>query len=330
MDTEPAGQARMPIRDILWSNPEWFRVSIGDVESLSQSIKKQGLQVPILVTEDLLVLDGARRITAYMSLGRKEIPVVITNDWDRIIGHLEHTRAAEATGLPFEYMSWEDLDTLWRVGITPLYKSTKIAKMVKAVAARRRGKAPEVKAERGDVAVNSALGRAFGMDQAIVKALRDSFAALRGIEEKYEPTDDQSKALRMLIRQVEARNPNGTFTGIHGLRNLLREFSRGEIPVDQAAEVLNVREVAGRRPRDQVRGWERRRRDHPLTDDQVIANFCRVISQFGEESLRFEGFEPSLNTEPLIGQIRTTVNRLNALRRRLESATQSTEGEQDS
>jgi hypothetical protein len=320
----------MPIRDILWSNPEWFRVSIGDVESLSQSIKKQGLQVPILVTEDLLVLDGARRITAYMSLGRKEIPIVVTNDWDRIIGHLEHTRAAEAAGLPFEYMSWEDLDTLWRLGITPLYKSTKIAKMVKAVAARRRGKAPEQKTERGDVAVNSALGRAFAMDQAVVKALRDSFAALRGIEEKYTPTDDQSKALRTIVRQVEVKNPGGKFTGIYGLRNLLREFSKGEIPLDQAADVLEMRELAGRRPKDQVRGWERRRRDHPPTDDQVIANFCRVISQFGEESLRFEDFEPSLNTEPLIGQIRTTVNRLNALRRRLERATQSTEGEQDS
>jgi hypothetical protein len=265
-----------------------------------------------------------------MSLGRKEIPIVVTNDWDRIIGHLEHTRAAEAAGLPFEYMSWEDLDTLWRLGITPLYKSTKIAKMVKAVAARRRGKAPEQKTERGDVAVNSALGRAFAMDQAVVKALRDSFAALRGIEEKYTPTDDQSKALRTIVRQVEVKNPGGKFTGIYGLRNLLREFSKGEIPLDQAADVLEMRELAGRRPKDQVRGWERRRRDHPPTDDQVIANFCRVISQFGEESLRFEDFEPSLNTEPLIGQIRTTVNRLNALRRRLERATQSTEGEQDS
>lgn len=329
MDTEPAGQARMPIRDILWSNPEWFRTSVGDVQSLSQSIKKQGLQVPILVTEDLLVLDGARRITAYMSLGRKEIPVVVTNDWDRIIGHLEHTRAAEAAGLPFEYMSWEDLDTLWRLGITPLYKSTKIAKMVKAVAARRKGKV-EPKTERGDVAVNSALGRAFAMDQATVKALRDSFAALRGIEERYKPTDDQSKALRMIVRQVEVKNPGGKYAGIYGLRNLLREFSKGEIPLDQAADVLGIRELAGRRARDQVRGWERKRRDHPLTNDQVIANFCRVISQFGEESLRFEDFEPSLNTEPLIGQIRTTVNRLNALRRRLERATQPTEGEQDS
>jgi len=330
LDTEPAGQARMPIRDILWSNPEWFRTSVGDVQSLSLSIKERGLQVPILVTEDLLVLDGARRITAYMSLGRKEIPVVVTNDWDRIIGHLERTRAAEAAGLPFEYMSWEDLDTLWRLGVVPLYKPTKIAKMVKAVAAKKNGKEPEVRRPRGDVAVNSALGRAFAMDQATVKALRDLFAAIKGIEERYRPTDDQSKALRMLIRQVEAKNPNGTFTGIHGLRTLLREFSKGEIPLEQLAEVLETRELAGRRPRDQVRGWERRRRDHVPTDDQVIANFCRVISQFGEESLRFESFEPSLNTEPLTSQIRTTVNRLNALRRRLERATQSTEGEQDS
>src|SRR4029453_14723374 len=99
---EPKGLTRMPIRDILWSNPEWFRISIGDVEPLSRSIREQGLQVPILLTEDLLVLDGARRIMAYMSMGRKEIPVVVTNDWDRVIGPRGPPRPAEKSARPFE------------------------------------------------------------------------------------------------------------------------------------------------------------------------------------------------------------------------------------
>jgi len=316
----------MPIRDILWSNPEWFRISVGDVEPLSRSIKEQGLQVPILLTEDLLVLDGARRIMAYMSMGRKEIPVVVTNDWDRVIEHLEHTRTVEASGLPFEHMQWDDLETLWRVGIIPLYQPTKTAKML---AARKKGRKPSQPAERGDVPVNSALGRAFAMEQSTARALRDTFAALRGIEEKYAPTDDQKKSLRMLIRQVETKSPGGKFTGIYGIRNLLREFSKGHIPLDEAANLVESREPSRRRARDQVRVWERNRRENPPTESEIVENFVRVITQFGEEAQRFQNFESSLNVEPLTGQIRTAVNRFNALRRRLESGA-TTEGEQDS
>ena len=316
----------MPIRDILWSNPEWFRSSIGDVGPLVQNIKEQRLQVPILVTEDLLVLDGARRLTAYMSMGRKEIPVVVTNNWDRIIGHLERTRAAEARGLPFEYMAWEDLDALWRLGLVPLQKSEKIAKMLET---KRKGGKRRPGPNATSFAVNDALARAFAIEMSTVKAIRDTFAALRGIEEKHKPTDDQRKALRNLIRQVEAKNPGGTFTGIYGLRNLLREFSKGGIPLDEATSVVDSREPTKRRVTDQVRHWERSRRENPATESEIIANFCRVISQFGEEAQRFQDFEPSLNAEPLIAQIRTAVNRFNALRRRLESGA-TTEGEQDS
>lgn len=322
------GLTRMPIRDILWSNPEWFRVSIGDVEPLSRSIKEQGLQVPVLVTEDLLVLDGARRITAYLSMGRKEIPVLVTSDWDKVIEHLERTRAAEAAGLPFEYMSWEDLATLWRLGIIPLYKPKKIARAVETTAARRKGKKTEPP-ERGDFAVNNALGRASAMKPTAVRALRDTFAALRSIEEKCRPTDDQKKALRTLIRQSEVKSPGGKFTGIHGLRGLLRELAKGEIPLEELDKLVETRELSGQRVRDQVRVWERSRRENPATESEIITNFCRVITQFGEESQRFQSFEPGLRTEPLTSQIRTAVNRLNALRRRLESGA-ITEGEQDS
>jgi hypothetical protein len=325
LDTEPAGLTRMPIRDILWSNPEWFRTSLGDVQPLIDSIKKQGLQVPILVTEDLLVLDGARRITAYMTMGRKEIPVVVSSDWDRVIGHLEHTRAKEASGLPFKHMSWEDLDTLWRLGVTPLYGPEKINRMLKS---RKKGR-KQAPPQRGDVAVNGALARAFAIDQAAVKTLRDAFAALRAIEEKLRPTDDQKKGLLTLIQQVETKNSAGQFSGIYGLRNLLREFSRGLIPLENVGSVVEARDQAQRRVRDQVRVWERNRRENPATDSEIISNFCRVITQFGEEAQRFQAFDPNLETGPLTSQIRTAVNRFNALRRRLESGA-TTEGEQDS
>lgn len=319
----------MPIRDILWSNPEWFRTNIGDVQPLVQSIKEHGLQVPILLTEDLLVLDGARRLTAYMSMGRKEIPVVITNNWDRVIGHLERTRAVEASGFPFEYMSWEDLDALWRLGIIPLHKSEKIAKMIKTTAERKKRGIPRPAVNSTSFAVNESLSQAFAMEVSTVKGVRDTFAALRGIEEKLRPTDDQKKALRGLVLQAEAKSPDGQFVGLYGLRNLLREFSKGAIPIKDAASILNAKEQSGRRVRDQVTAWEQNRRRVPATESEIIANFCRVVSQFGDEAQQFRSFDSKLNTGPLIEQIRVAVNRFNALRRRLESGA-TTEGEQDS
>ena len=315
----------MPIRDILWSNPEWFRSDIGDVGPLVQSIKEQGLQVPILITEDLLVLDGARRLTAYMSMGRKEVPVVITNNWDQAIEHLERTRAAEAAGLPFDYMSWEDLDALWRLGMVPLQKPDKIARMLKSRGREVKHRGPKTTS----FVVNDALSRAFAIESSTVKALRDTFAAVRSLEEKLRPTDDQKKALRTLIRQVEAKNPGGKFSGLYGLRNLMREFTKGALPLEEAANIVESREMSGRRVKDQVEAWERNRRTKPPTESEIIGNFCRVISQFGDEAQRFQDFEEGLDVKPLITQIRITVNRFNALRRRLESGA-TTEGEQDS
>ncbi len=331
MDTEPAGLTRMPIRDILWSNPEWFRSSLGDVEPLTKSIKGQGLQVPILVTEDLLVIDGARRITAYTSMGRKEIPVVVSSDWDQVIGHLERTRVAEATGLPFEYMDWEDLDTLWRLAIVPLYGPKKITHMLDTRKAKKSQPGPREIGPRprpGTFAVNDALGRAFAIDPAAIKTLRDAFAALRAIEEKYHPSNAQKKALRALITQVEDANPRGLFKGIYGLRNVLREFSKGTLSLDEIQNVTKARGTS-ERPKNRVGVWESNRRRNPPTESEIITNFCTVLTQFGEEAQRLQRFDEDLDAEPLTKQLRTAVNRFNALRRRLESGA-TTGSEQES
>ena len=318
----------MPIRDILWSNPVWFRTSLGDVQPLIQSIKERGLQVPILVTEDLLVLDGARRIVAYMSLGYKDIPVVVTNDWDKVVEHLEHTRAMEASGLPSEHMSWEDLDTVWRLGIIPLYEPKRQANIA-AGAAKRWGKKQRTPSRQIPEPVNTGLSRAFATAMSTVKTLRDLFTAIRLLEGTHDLTDDQKKALRKIVHETESRNPPGKFSGLYGVRNLIRQLSNGTIPIDQITVLANPDNSAKQRIPDQVRAWEQNRRNNPPTESEVIANFCGVVSHFGEEAQRFQSFDSRLDAESLINQIRIAVNRFNALRRRLERGA-TTESEQDS
>jgi ParB-like chromosome segregation protein Spo0J len=51
------------------------RRDLGDIDSLAASIEDIGLLNPITVSENGLLLAGARRLAAYKRLGRKTIPV---------------------------------------------------------------------------------------------------------------------------------------------------------------------------------------------------------------------------------------------------------------
>ena len=325
MDTQKTIGAKLPIRDILWSNPDWFRAEFEEPDALVKSIKESGLQVPVLLTSDLLVIDGARRIMAYVAMGRKEIPVRITNDWDEVVEHLAQTREAEASGLPFQRMSWEEMDTLWRVAVTPLYGPKRVERGLATRKARQQGEDVEPTTIHG---INIDLGRAFGVDEAHVKGVRDIFSCLRGIREDLKPTAAQLKPLVALIQSVEASNPNGTFSGLFRVRNVLRAVARGEMSFDDAAEEINEQERRRNRPRNQVIDWETRRRIHAPTESDIMRNFCSVVEQYGEQAQRLSPGE-DLDAVALAQQLRTAVNRFNALRRRLLESGTDTQKEQE-
>ncbi|MEM2159746.1 MAG: ParB N-terminal domain-containing protein [Candidatus Nitrosotenuis sp.] len=54
-----------------------LRKDLGDISSLTSSIEQIGLLQPIVLTEDLRLVAGERRLTAVQKLGWKEIPAVI-------------------------------------------------------------------------------------------------------------------------------------------------------------------------------------------------------------------------------------------------------------
>lgn len=327
MDTEKKIGAKLPIRDILWSNPGWFRAELGEPDALIGSIKASGLQVPVLLRKDLLVIDGARRIMAYVAMGRKEIPVVISDDWDTVIDHLTHTREAEATGLPFQRMSWDEMDILWRIAVAPLYAPKRIARGVETKRAKRNGEEPEPPPILHSI--NQDIGRAFGIDPAHVKGVRDVFASLRGIQEDLRPTAAELRPLTDHIKAVEARNPNGSFTGLFGIRNIFRAIARGEMTFSEAAQLIEEREGKKNRSRNQVSGWEDDRRRNAPTESEIMKNFCSVLEHYGEQAQRLMPGDDGLNVLDLARQLRTAVNRFNALRRRLLESGTDTEGEQE-
>jgi len=63
----------IPIRDIIIK--ERYRKEFGDINALADNIKNVGLLQPIVINnENNELIDGQRRILAFESLSKKEIP----------------------------------------------------------------------------------------------------------------------------------------------------------------------------------------------------------------------------------------------------------------
>ena len=82
IDEQPA--ERIPINSIIVSDRT--RKDFGDIKSLAESISLVGLLQPIVINENNELIDGQRRIKAYVRLGIKEIPFFRVNLKEIILG----------------------------------------------------------------------------------------------------------------------------------------------------------------------------------------------------------------------------------------------------
>jgi hypothetical protein len=307
---------------ILNANPAWFRGEITDLDSLAASIKKVGLKVPVLLTRDLVMIDGARRVMAYKQLGFDDIPVILTDSWDEVVDYYLSLRKHEAAGLPYQRMKWEELDQLWRLGLVPLYLPKRYASQRQTLRAKKRGE-PLPQPTMG---VNHDLGPMFNMAQGTVKAIRDLFTSLRRVQEARSKQAVQEA--KRLIDLVEGRNSQGRTEGIYSLRNDLRDLASGKLSAMELKHRVESRIHVREGPKNRLQQQYNRELRVPKTESQEVIDFCGVVTHFGDEAERLRTFDADLNVEPLIKQLRTTVNRLNALRRRLENGVKP-EGEQE-
>lgn len=101
-----AGQEGVPLTTILNLNFRAIREDLGDLEPLKASMRNEGLKVPILLTPDFRIIDGARRLQAAYELGWEAIPAIATNAWDTIVDIFQRSLEAEEKGYPFLPMRW--------------------------------------------------------------------------------------------------------------------------------------------------------------------------------------------------------------------------------
>jgi hypothetical protein len=105
--------ATLPIKLVRDANLVWARRDLRSLPHLRSSIQRSGLQLPILLTEGMQVADGAMRLEAYDQLGERNIPVVITSDWDTVVAYYKQVNALDKDGWQTIPMDWEGLKYLY-------------------------------------------------------------------------------------------------------------------------------------------------------------------------------------------------------------------------
>lgn len=72
-------------------------------------MRDEGLKVPILLTPDFRIIDGARRLQAAYELGWFDIHAIATDTWDTIADVFKRALAAEQKGFPYLEMRWMEI-----------------------------------------------------------------------------------------------------------------------------------------------------------------------------------------------------------------------------
>lgn len=312
--------ATLPIRDIRNANPVWLRDQLGPVDQLAKSIRAHGLNIPVLLRSDWVMLDGARRLAAVDKLGWTEIPVVIANSWDQVIKYFTEVLELEnsSTDMRRAPMRWSELDELWSVLLKPIHEErrrTRIGAQRKVNdALRAQGRFQQK--TRAYTEYTQDLADMFGYSVVAVKSLRDSFARLRGLNDTHP---EFVADLRTLWSKVELEGIDRIYSIKHGIR-LVRE---GRATPDQALRIMAKALGSG----VQLPRTQRKSRlslpdmAAPEVQPRALRNFVTTLEQLSVQSMHFLNFrEDTESAQEAASTIRLAVSRINQMRRRLENS----------
>jgi hypothetical protein len=242
----------LPMRDILNANPASIRVNERGVAALANHIEEHGLQLPILVAPDYLVLSGCRRLAAYELLGWTRIPVVVTADWARIAGHFKNELKVTADlGLPSEPLllrEFEELvDNRLRQMFEPERRIRLSRNLINSRAGRPSQKAPESEARNG---FNGAVASMLDMTLSQVTVSRDIMNQVRRCQELdkdlgrratealdlVETHGGRLYSLQRLLKDLQ--------TGVENVRYRLVPGTETTLPIPQKSLEPNPRHAA--------------------------------------------------------------------------------------
>jgi hypothetical protein len=334
---------RLSIRDIRNANPAWLRSEdrLHPLDDLQASIKQDGMLLPVLIRKDFVVLDGARRLLAAEKLHWKSVPVTVANDWATVVRHFKQANKLEAEGLPHRRLTWLELDELWVTLLAPVHSHVRreqtVRERVRRAALRKKGiSEPEVVRETAYTGFVMDLAELFNMKPIHVKLIREIFHTYRALKdttpEMVEPFErliaeaqeigvETASTLRQFVRNIRL----GTFTVTEATRRTEKSLNNAfRAPWRLARRTPQEKEDADTERREIFTG-----QGVPTTTFPAVQNLTKLLEQISWDAGQFHDFgniEPA-DLTPITSTIRASVNRINAMRRRLEAHGAPLQGE---
>ena len=220
----------LPLQTILDANPAWNRDDLGDLGELQRSVRTVGMTLPVLVTPDAAVLDGARRVEVARRLGMTTVPVKTANSWQEVVDYFVQARELEAKGLPFKPLKLMEFGALVNGPLYRLLKLDSIERAKRTKQLKKQGKRPKAHAQARP---NETLMSMFAMSESEVIVRRDIWSKTNACEEL-----GLGKQARELVAEVEANNGR-----LHSLQAALADLANGR-PTGRRRLYPNKRTVA--------------------------------------------------------------------------------------
>lgn len=224
----------VPISSIIIG--ERSRKHLGDIDALADSITDVGLLHPPVVTPDLHLIAGARRIAAMQSLGLVETPVTVAHNLTEALDLIRAERDENTCREPL--LPSEEVALAERIWPAEAEAAAQREQAGKAVSDEPSGNFPE--GTRGDTrdrvaaAIGGPSGRTLEKAKAVVEAAKQS-PALAPLVDEMDRTGKVDRAYQQLKKQQrreasakaaqELANTGDLFHLVHGdFQDLMRDL----------------------------------------------------------------------------------------------------------
>lgn len=332
---------RLPVKQIRDTNLSWVRRDAeptSDDDELLQSLRDNGMQLPILLTTELVVADGARRFLRAERLGWREVPVVVTTDWNVVTQYLENARKLEANGAIHDPMTWAEIVDLVAGPLDLLYRRRRLerGRATRAAAAERRARGEHSTGRKtAETDYTAEAADALGWRRSDLKSVRELYWALDRIQAQ-EEADRKSarreggaaaeKAVPRRAEQLREEALRLEGDGLEGgLHTLLRKLNW--IKAGKDLEVLKTGRAKRRvgdptlKERKAAAAANAQAVGREL-DAQTLTRLTQVLVGLGVEADAYTHLRPSVRTgdaRTAARDIRLAVNQINRLVRTIRA-----------
>lgn len=323
----------LPVKQLVDANLAWVRQDVGpEDDDLLKSMKTHGLKLPILLTIDMVVADGARRLVRAQRLGWKTVPVCITNDWNVVRNYYHAVQRLSADGEPNMPMTWEETLRLINGPLSTLYNRRRLerGRATREENARRIA-AGEPKVINDKHVFIADTAEILGWKASDLRTVREVVGSIGTIAGQDAAT--RAELLRREGRKAAAAVPDRAAPLLEEMRRL--ELDGGGVEGGLYTLLRRVRLMAQGKDASHLKTGRAKRKIGSPTfterkaatvgntdavgrelDAQTMLNMAKVLSTLGVEASSYTHVRPSVVMDDVVEsakKMRLAVAQINAL-----------------